>query len=73
MDINIDSNDGEWKEWRRLIFHEIQRQNEDANSISVRVGKVEMSVAKLNLLAAIFGSIGGVLATFLVQMFIGGF
>lgn len=67
-----DESSGDWSEWRRLIFHEMQRHDGELASMGGRTTKVEMSVAKLNLLAAIFGAIGGIAATAVVQIIIAG-
>ncbi len=71
-ELKIDSDSGDWKEWRRLIFHELQRHNDELSAFCGRVSTVEMSVAKLNLLAAIFGALGGILVTIITQVIIAG-
>lgn len=67
-----DETDGGWIEWRRLIFSEIERHGDDLGDHVKRISKVEMSVAKLNLIAAIFGAVGGIVAAGIVQLMLMG-
>ena len=63
--------DGGWVEWRRLILSEIKRLNEGQERSARTIVILQNDVTKLNLLAAIFGAIGGILATLTVQIVMG--
>lgn len=67
-----DETNGGWIEWRMLIFAEIERHEDNIADHVVRISKVEMSVAKLNLIAAIFGAFGGIVAAGIVQLVLRG-
>ena len=66
-----ESNDGEWKEWRRLIIHELKRLNKTQEESQKTIVGLQNSVSRLNLLAAGFGAFGGIIATILLQMVFG--
>lgn len=66
-----DLDKGEWSEWRQLVFSELQRHDNTLSIHDNRVVKMEISVAKLNMVAAIFGAIGGIVITIVAQVIVG--
>lgn len=70
--MNKDIDESSWVEWRRLIFSEIERHEIDIKGHVDRITKVELSVAKLQLIATISGAIGGICAAGIIQLFLKG-
>ena len=63
---------GCWDEWRRLIIHEIKRLNENLENTNNRCITMQNDVSKLKLASAVWGAIGGIAITILIQKVISG-
>lgn len=63
--------DGSWLEWRRLILHEIKRLNITQEETSKTIILLQKDITRLNLWATIWGAVGGIAATLLLQATLG--
>jgi len=65
-----DEYSGGWDEWRRLIIHEIKRLDTKIESINERGITMQSDVSRLKLVSAIWGAVGGITITILIQQII---
>ena len=70
--MNGDDIAGDWSEWRRLIIHEIKRLNDNLESTNTRFIIMQNDVSKLKLASAVWGAIGGIVITILLQKVLSG-
>jgi len=65
-----DDRNGEWSEWRRLIVHEIKRINANIEKSNDRYVDMRSDITRLKLWSGIYGAVGGVVTTLLLQKII---
>ena len=66
-----DDESGDWKEWRKLVLSELKRLSGEAGKTAERNVQLQKDIARLNLWATIWGALGGIVATVLIQTIIG--
>ena len=68
----MDCDDGGWSEWRRLVLHEITRLRDCLERSHAQYLIMQQDITKLKIYSAIYGGIGGIIATLMVQKIIFG-
>ena len=67
-----DNNSGGWSEWRRLIIHELKRLNDCLEKANEQYLIMQQDVTRLKIYSAIYGAVGGIVATLMFQKIIFG-
>jgi len=68
-----DAYTGGWDEWRRLIIHEIKRLNTNLENTNDRCITMQSDISRLKLVSAIWGAVGGILISLIIQKIVAEF
>ena len=65
--MNVDTDNGGWSEWRRLVLHEITRLSDCLERSHAQYLVMQQDITRLKVYSAIYGAIGGIISTLMFQ------